>query len=347
MEVLDLIYHQFFFTANSFGRQPTTSQFFQPLAPQMLALVAAGIHSALSEYGTGKKVAVMFSEDEYRGKFCPSPVMDCITAEATALINYTWWGCFIPPMVLLRYNRRSWIPIGTPQTGLALRYFIQRSILHFCRRPSRMGAPRPRSGASQFHSRLSTYLPFGDAQHRWAAPLERRSLAWICALNFIPHSSITIITPFAHPALLIRHSSLPGGAPHFPLNSSCCLSNSILIHRELTSQFQSFKYHKSSQTTLEFNFAHSPGPNYSEIQGAPPASLRHWWIMCSCVCWPWWDGRFSGWHWDYVRLISFDRLAGVLFLVYQLSFLNHSSFSLVLLNVAMQTVECWMRCWVL
>ena len=116
MEVLDLIYHQFFFTANSLGRQPTTSQFFQPLAPQTLALVAAAIHCALSEYATGKKVTVMFSQDEYRGKFCPSTVMNCITAEATALINYTWWGCFIPPptMVLLRYNRRSSIPIGTP-----------------------------------------------------------------------------------------------------------------------------------------------------------------------------------------------------------------------------------------
>ena len=97
MEVLDLIYHQFFFTANSLGRQPTTSQFFQPLAPQTLALVAAAIHCALSEYATGKKVTVMFSQDEYRGKFCPSTVMNCITAEATALINYTWWGCFIPP----------------------------------------------------------------------------------------------------------------------------------------------------------------------------------------------------------------------------------------------------------
>ena len=40
MEVLDLIYHQFFFTANSLGRQPTTSQYFQPLAPQTLVLVA-------------------------------------------------------------------------------------------------------------------------------------------------------------------------------------------------------------------------------------------------------------------------------------------------------------------
>jgi len=36
-----------------------------------------------------------------------------------------------------------------------------------------------------------------------------------------------------------------------------------------------FRYHKSSQTTLEFNFTQSPDPNHSEIQGAPPAFLRH------------------------------------------------------------------------
>jgi len=267
MEVLDLIYYQSFFTANSLGRQLTTSQFFQPLAPQMLALVAAAIHCALSEYAMGKKVTVMFSQDKYRGKFCPSPVMDCITAETTALINYTWWGYFIPPMVLLCDNRRSSIPIGAPQSELALQYFIQRSLRHFCQRTSRMDAPRPQSGAPQFHSRLFASLPFRDAQHRWAAPLEWPFLAWICALNFIPHSSITIITPFAHPALHIRHSSFPGGASCFPPNSSYCIPNSILIDRERTSQFQPFRYHKSSQTTLEFNFAHSPGPNHSVIQG--------------------------------------------------------------------------------
>jgi len=33
MEVFHLIYYQFFFTTNSLGRQPTTSQYFQPLAP--------------------------------------------------------------------------------------------------------------------------------------------------------------------------------------------------------------------------------------------------------------------------------------------------------------------------
>jgi len=65
MEVLDLIYHQFFCTTNSLGRQPSTSQFFQPLTPQTLALVAAAIHCALSEYATGRKVTVMFSQHKY------------------------------------------------------------------------------------------------------------------------------------------------------------------------------------------------------------------------------------------------------------------------------------------
>jgi len=164
---------------------------------------------------------------------------------------------------------------------------------------------------------------------------------------FILHSSITIITPLAHPALHIRHSSFPGSAPLFPANSSCCLSNSILIHRELTSQFQPCRYHQSRLTTLEFNFTHSAGPNYSEIQGEPPTFFRQWRIVYSCVCRPWWDGTFCGWHWDYVWLISVDCLARLLFLVSPLSFLNHSSFSLVLLNVTIQTVECWMICWVL
>ena len=121
MEVLGLFSHQFFFTANSLGRQPTTSQFSQPLTLQTLALVAAAIHCALSKYATGKEVTVMISQDEHRGRFCPSTVMDCITAEATALINYTLCAAlYPPPMVLLRYNRHSSIPIGAPQSGLAL-----------------------------------------------------------------------------------------------------------------------------------------------------------------------------------------------------------------------------------
>jgi len=96
MEVLHLIYHQFVFTANSLGRQPTTSQYFQPLVPQTLALVAAAIHCVLSEYDTGKKATVMLSQDEYRGTFYESPVIH-FTLEATALINHTLVVCFKPP----------------------------------------------------------------------------------------------------------------------------------------------------------------------------------------------------------------------------------------------------------
>jgi len=124
MEVLDWIYHLFFFTTNSFGWQRTTSQFFQPRTPQTLAFVAAAIHCAMSEYATGKKVTVMFSQDEYRGKFCPSTVTDCATAEAMALINCTWWGCLIPPPEWC-----SSAMIQAPQSGLVLRYSIQGSIL--------------------------------------------------------------------------------------------------------------------------------------------------------------------------------------------------------------------------
>jgi hypothetical protein len=86
MEVVDPIYHQFFFTANSLGCQPTTSQYFQPLAPQTLVLAASSIHCVLSEYTSGKKATVVFSQDEYQGTFGLSPVIN-FTLEATTLPN--------------------------------------------------------------------------------------------------------------------------------------------------------------------------------------------------------------------------------------------------------------------
>jgi len=60
MEVLHLMYDQFFFSANNIGRQPTTLQLFQPLTPQTLALVAAVFHCALFVHATGKEVTVIF-----------------------------------------------------------------------------------------------------------------------------------------------------------------------------------------------------------------------------------------------------------------------------------------------
>ena len=181
-------------------------------------------------------------------------------------------------MVLLRYNRRSSIPIRSPQSGMALRYLIQHSILPF------LSVLLLLNGWSSIPSSTSIRSTCISFQTRNLPPLPAMLsmdglLRWIGAprpgfvpFNFVLHSSITIITPLAHPALPIRHSSFPGGASLFSTNSSYCLTNSILNHHELTSQYQLFRYHKSSQTTLEFNVTHSPGLNHSEIQGAPPAS---------------------------------------------------------------------------
>jgi hypothetical protein len=88
MEVLDLIYHQLFFTTNSLWRQSTTSHNFQPLAPQTLAPAAAAIHFVLSEYASGKKAMVMFSQDEYRGTFGLSPVINFTLETTTQSITH-------------------------------------------------------------------------------------------------------------------------------------------------------------------------------------------------------------------------------------------------------------------
>ena len=130
MEVLDLIYHQFFFTDNSLGRQPTTSQYFQPLAPQTLALAAAAIHCALSEYASGKKAMVMFSQDEYRGTFGQSPLINFTLEATTQSITYQrpHHTPPPPPAAQLHWNRRFSILVGAPQPRLNLLYLILQSI---------------------------------------------------------------------------------------------------------------------------------------------------------------------------------------------------------------------------
>jgi len=115
MEVLDLIYHQIFFTNNSLGRQPTTSQYFQPLTPQTLALAATAIHCALSEYASGKMGTVMFSQVEYRGTVGPSPVID-FTLEATTQSITHQLPHHTPACTLWRNSTR----LGPPQSSSEL-----------------------------------------------------------------------------------------------------------------------------------------------------------------------------------------------------------------------------------
>jgi hypothetical protein len=106
-------------------------------------------------------------------------------------------------------------------------------------------------------------------------------------------------------------------------------------------QFQPFRYLKLSQTRLEFNFIQLPGLNLSETQGAPPASLCLWWTECSCICSPHMIGDLVDSIETMFDWYHSDHLLRVLFRFYLHSFWNHSPFSLVLLSVAMQTIEYW------
>jgi hypothetical protein len=93
-----------------------------------------------------------------------------------------------------------------------------------------------------------------------------QSLSALFGLDLRPSISfcITIGTPLDH---LTRHQALllswwqTSFSPeliilHFKLHFD-------LLQANLNSN--PFRYHKLSQTTLEFNFTHSPGPNHSEI----------------------------------------------------------------------------------
>jgi len=87
-------------------------------------------------------------------------------------------------------------------------------------------------------------------------------------------------------------------------------------------QLDQFRSHKSRLTTLEFNFAHFPVQNGSEIQGEPLPSLHRGWIVCFRVSWHWWDRSFSGSHWKSIQLHS-NHWIGLRFRFYLLSLLNH------------------------
>jgi len=208
MEVLDLIYHQFFFTTNSLGPQPTTSKYFQPLAPQTSALVAVAIHCVLSEYAGGEKATVMFSQDEYRGTFCPSPMIN-FTPEATALINHTLVGRFTPPATTMQHNSGR---IGAPQSPSALLTLdslssisFRSQFLLFQRSSAGIGTPQSPSALLSLgrelpnsHQRSSVWVvaPVLDSALRTDPPPFRRSSAGRALLN--PHqcSSAWISAPF-------------------------------------------------------------------------------------------------------------------------------------------------------
>ena len=159
--MLDLLYNQFVFTANTLGRHATTSQFFQPLTLQTSALVAAAIYCVFSKYATRNEITVMLSQDEYPGKFCPSTVIDCVTAEAIVLIKFKLHmvGLFhILPLVLLCYNWCSSISVGPPQPTSALPSHLQVSTI--------LIGP-PQSLSELLNPRRGSIIPTSTPQSLW------------------------------------------------------------------------------------------------------------------------------------------------------------------------------------
>jgi hypothetical protein len=77
----------------------------------------------------------MIPQDEYRGNFYPSTVTDCISAQAIALIKFKLHVVALlhttpPPMVLVRCNRRSTIPVSAPAYPQRFSVWIGAAIFH-------------------------------------------------------------------------------------------------------------------------------------------------------------------------------------------------------------------------
>jgi len=217
----------------------------------------------------------MFSQDQYRGKFCASTVIDCMSAEATALINYKWLAALFPPppIVLFSHNRCPTILVSTPQSGLALRYFIQGPYCLFSWRScSTMGAPQsppcPRLIAPLLHSTLPTSVPF------WCRPAWMGRSGGLALLKPHQHSVAWICTTQFHPVLLHhhQHSPCPPGPPYQALLLSCWRASFSPVFIILPFQLH-FNSPCADLTIATFQISHID-PNDIGIQFHPPVWLK-------------------------------------------------------------------------
>jgi len=188
---------------------------------------------------------IVLSQDEYRVKFCPSTVIESITAEATSLINYTLVGHFIHPpppqwypstmiaglwSVWARLCVDWWFSISSHAPYLCV--LSQLILYDRCSLICSSISIRRASIRSEIHYTLSRAAPLG-----WATPRDWLSSVPIGACwqvlmcpDVILRSFITICSLIVHPVLPIRHPSFPAGALHSHQNSQQSISNSILIH---------------------------------------------------------------------------------------------------------------------
>jgi len=226
----------------------------------------------------------MFSWDEYWGKFCPSMVIDCISANATALINYKLRAASYPPWCVFT-------PWGTVQSPSALICLDWYSNILF-RTPyhpvllvllNAVGTPWPGMGPPLFYSRLFT--PFGAAL---------LGCMLLCCIGS-PQSLLALLGmdlyPLLHSLLLyhLLYSPCPPCTLHIRalLFSWWCTSFSseyLIVAFQTPFWFTTDKHlnstlvrnHKLSQPTLQLYFTLLPGQNLLPIQQVPPACLQCW-----------------------------------------------------------------------
>jgi len=132
MEVLDSIYHPFPLATHILECKFTRSQFFQQSTLQTLVQMAAVIYYRTLKYATGKKIAVMFSYNQYHSKDFPAAGI-YFTVNATAWINDPLVGHIIPLCsALLCRNRHCSNPPITSHCGFVLPYLIQLLSIIYC-----------------------------------------------------------------------------------------------------------------------------------------------------------------------------------------------------------------------
>ena len=245
-----------------------------------------------------------------------------------------------PAMVLVRYIRCPSIPLSAPY-GL----FSPLS-------SSRMGAPesppQPRLGAPLFHSRLFASIPFGRCSAWMGCSAgfglldpHRHSFAWICTLQF-------------HSALLHHHQHSPG-PPRTP-------HQAFLLSWRRTSfppkfLILPFKLHfdppRANLNSNLLDITNRAKWHWNSISPTRQAQIipkykERLHLLCTVdeLCVPALVGpdhrgdvlddietMFDWYHSDY--------LLGLLFRIHLYSFSTHLPFPLVLLDVVMQTIECW------
>jgi len=193
-------------------------------------LATAAIYCVLSEYATGEKATVIFSQDRYQSTFCPSPVIN-FNPESTALRNLTLGRR------LILHLRCNFTRIGASQHPAALLILHRRCSISFhtrfpCACVSQLGMAAPQLPVAHLGLDCPSYIesltPYPSLfQHSSPCMGSAQSACVLLRLGlvllFILQSPSRLLSPdFAlfsscAPPTLTLHSSFPYSTTYLAL----------------------------------------------------------------------------------------------------------------------------------